>query len=128
MSDNTAANLLVELLGGPLKVTAFTRSIGDQITSVDRLEPELSVGRPGDTRDISTPAQMAANLHTLVLGGGLAEDARDRLTALFKANTTGGQQIRAGVPAGWVVGDKTGNVPQRRAMISVSFGGLEARR
>lgn len=109
VSDNTAANLLVELLGGPSKVTAFARSIGDQITSVDRLEPELNVGTPGDTRDTSTPAQMAANLRTLVLGGGLADDARDRLTALLKANTTGGQQIRAGVPAAWVVGDKTGS-------------------
>jgi beta-lactamase class A len=109
MSDNTAANLLVELLGGPQKVTAFARSIGDQVTSIDRLEPELNVGTPGDTRDTSTPAQMAANLHTVVLGAGLVDDARDRLTALLKANTTGGQQIRAGVPAGWAVGDKTGS-------------------
>jgi hypothetical protein len=49
MSDNTAANLLVELPGGPQKVTAFARSIGDQVTSVDRLEPELNVGAPDDT-------------------------------------------------------------------------------
>lgn len=112
VSDNTAANLLVGLLGGPPAVTEFARSLGDSITSVDRLEPDLNVTSPGDRRDTSTPAQMAQNLRGLSLGDGQHADARDRLVALLKANTTGGQCIRAGLPQNWVVGDKTGSGAQ----------------
>ncbi|BBZ29389.1 beta-lactamase [Mycolicibacterium madagascariense] len=112
VSDNTAANLLVELLGGPPAVTAFARGIGDGVTRVDRLEPDLNVTTPGDPRDTSTPRQMALDLQTLVLGDGLADDSRQRLTDLLKANTTGAQTIRAGLPSDWVVGDKTGSGAQ----------------
>lgn len=112
VSDNTAANLLVEMLGGPQAVTAFARTLGDTVTRIDRLEPDLNVTSPGDLRDTSTPAQMATNLRTLVLGDALAADARERLTALLKANTTGNKTIRAGLPREWTVGDKTGSGAQ----------------
>jgi beta-lactamase class A len=112
VSDNTAANLLVRLLGGPPAVTAFARSLGDEVTRVDRLEPDLNVTAPGDPRDTSTPAQMAQDLRALVLGDALRPDLRARFTALLKANTTGGQCIRAGLPQGWMVGDKTGSGSQ----------------
>jgi beta-lactamase class A len=112
VSDNTAANLLVQLLGGPQAVTAFARSIGDDVTRIDRLEPDLNDASPGDLRDTSTPAQMAQNLRTLLVDGYLAEVPRQRLTALLKANTTGDKAIRAGVPRDWVVGDKTGSGSQ----------------
>jgi beta-lactamase class A len=112
VSDNTAANLLVGLLGGPPAVTAFARSLGDNVTRVDRIEPDLNVTSPGDFRDTSTSAQMATNLHTLVLGDALAPGPRDQLAGLLKANTTGDKSIRAGVPRDWVVGDKTGSGAQ----------------
>src|SRR5947209_7521999 len=38
-SDNTAANLLLETIGGPERFTAFARSIGDSVTRLDRTEP-----------------------------------------------------------------------------------------
>jgi beta-lactamase class A len=112
VSDNTAANLLVGLLGGPAAVTAFARSLGDEITRVDRLEPDLNVTSPGDTRDTSTPAQMASNLRSLLLGSALPAQGRDRLTDLMRRNTTGAQAIRAGVPSDWTVADKTGTGAQ----------------
>ena len=112
VSDNTAANLLVALLGGPPAVTAFARSLGDEVTRVDRIEPELNVTSPGDQRDTSTPAQMAVNLRSLLLGTALAPAGRDRLVAWMRANTTGAKGIRAGVPATWTVGDKTGSGAQ----------------
>jgi len=109
VSDNTALNLLLGVLGGPAAATAFVRTLGDQVTRHDRTEPELNVGAPGDERDTSTPAQLAADLRALVLGDALGGTGRDLLTGWLKANTTGGKQIRAGVPAGWVAGDKTGS-------------------
>lgn len=112
VSDNTAANLLVRLLSGPAAVTTFARSLGDNVTRVDRLEPDLNVTAPGDIRDTSTPEQMALNLRTLVLGDPLPPAPRTRFADLLKANTTGGKAIRAGLPRQWVVGDKTGSGAQ----------------
>lgn len=112
VSDNTAANLLVEMIGGPAAVTAFARSLGDDVTRIDRLEPDLNVTTPGDLRDTSTPEQMAKNLQTLVLGDALGDVSRQRLTDLLEANTTGSQTIRAGLPGDWTVGDKTGSGAQ----------------
>lgn len=107
-SDNTAANLIFDELGGPEGFEKDLRGIGDDVTSVDRIEPDLSEGTPGDTRDTSTPRQMAADLREYVLGDVLPQDDRTLLTDWLKNNKTGDTVIRAGVPAGWVVGDKTG--------------------
>lgn len=107
-SDNLAANYLLQELGGPQGVTAYARSLGDTLTRLDRREPALNSAQPGDLRDTSTPAAMAANLQTLTLGEALPTAQRQRLISWLKQNTTGDQSIRAGVPAGWTVGDKTG--------------------
>jgi beta-lactamase class A len=113
VSDNTAANLLLDLLGGPSAVTAFVRGIGDPITRFDRTEPDLNVSTgPQDERDTTTPAAVVGTLRALTLGDGLRPDGRERLTAWLLANTTGDATIRAGVPAGWAVGDKTGTGAQ----------------
>jgi beta-lactamase class A len=112
VSDNTAANLLVELLGGPTAMTAFVRTLGDPITRMDRLEPDLNVTAPGDERDTSTPAAMATDLRALALGNGLDPAGRDLLVGWMKACATGGKLIRAGLPVGWQVGDKTGSGAQ----------------
>lgn len=107
-SDNTAANLLVGRLGGPARVTAFARRLGDKVTRLDRLEPHLNLGRPGDERDTTAPKAMAANLQALVLGNVLAQPSRDQLTAWLVGNKTGDTRLRAGLPASWRIGDKTG--------------------
>jgi beta-lactamase class A len=113
VSDNTAANLLLELLGGPAAVTAFTRGLGDATTRFDRIEPELNVSTgPDDERDTTTPAAMVGTIRAVTLGDGLRPAGRERLTAWLVANTTGDATIRAGVPAGWTVGDKTGTGAQ----------------
>ncbi|MDT0232055.1 class A beta-lactamase [Curtobacterium sp. BRB10] len=107
-SDNTAANLLVERLGGPDAVERWLRGIGDRTTSVDRVEPDLNQGIPGDRRDTTTPERFAADLRTVLLGDAL--DAADRrvLREAMLGNTTGDATIRAGVDPSWRVADKTG--------------------
>lgn len=108
-SDNTAANLLYEELGGPKALEAELRKLGDRVTSMDRIEPGLSDWVPGETRDTSTPRALAEDLRAYVLGDVLRKRERDRLTTWLKTNTTGDEVIRAGVPEGWEVGDKTGS-------------------
>ncbi len=108
LSDNTAANLLLASIGGPAAVTAFARSLGDALTRLDRIEPGLNVGSPGDVRDTTTPNAMLATMQKVVLGNVLAVASRERLVGWLRGCVTGLDELRAGVPAGWTVGDKTG--------------------
>ena len=108
VSDNAAANLLLPLIGGPRGLTRFARGIGDAHTRLDRNEPMLGTAIPGDPRDTTTPAAMAANLQRLLLGDVLAPASRKRLTGWLLDNRTGGKRLRAGLPTDWRVGDKTG--------------------
>jgi beta-lactamase class A len=109
VSDNTADNLLLASLGGPAAATAFVRTLGDPLTRLDRFEPELNVGAPGDPRDTTTPNAMLGNLQALLLGDALSAASRRQLAAWLRATRTGLDQLRAGAPAHWRVGDKTGS-------------------
>ncbi|MBI5447321.1 MAG: class A beta-lactamase [Gammaproteobacteria bacterium] len=106
-SDNTATNLIMKKQGGPQAVTAFARSIGDSTFRIDGWEPALN-SNPADARDSSTPAAMKESLQKLAFGKILGPSQRELFIAWMKANTTGDTRIRAGVPKGWTVADKTG--------------------
>ena len=108
VSDNTAANLLLDALGGPSAVTEFVRQRGDAVTRLDRTEPTLNEGTPGDPRDTSTPRAMAHTLQALMLGDALAPASRAQLVRWMTASSTGARRLRAGLPADWRVADKTG--------------------
>ena len=108
LSDNTAANLILKSLGGPRAFTAFARSLGDHATRLDRIEPHLNSAIPGDRRDTTTPAAMAKTVRALVLGDALSAASRVQLVAWLRGNKTGDTRLRAGLPDGWICGDKTG--------------------
>ncbi len=109
LSDNTAANLILKQIGGPAGWTAFARSLGDAESRLDRIEPMLNASGPGDPRDTTTPAAMAADLRKVVLGDVLSQGSRRRLQGWMLACKTGDQRLRAGLPSAWRVGDKTGS-------------------
>ena len=109
VSDNTAANLLLGVLDGPGGVTAFARSLGDTVTELDRVEPALNDAVPGDPRDTTSPAAMLSSLHSLVLGNALSAASKDQLSRWLLGNKTGDARLRAGLPSGWRMGDKTGS-------------------
>jgi beta-lactamase class A len=114
-SDNTAANLLLHSLLGPAGVTKFARKLGDSVTRLDRDEPAVNSSIPGDPRDTTSPAAMASDARALVLGNVLSPRLRARMTAWMRACETGTQSLRAGVPASWNTGDKTGSGPHGTA-------------
>ncbi|MFC8225354.1 class A beta-lactamase [Streptomyces sp. NPDC057287] len=107
-SDNAAANLLFRELGGPRGLQDALAALGDRTTRCDRFETDLSEAAPGDTRDTSTPRALATDLRAYALGDVLGPAERALLTDWLRRNTTGDALIRAGAPAGWLVGDKTG--------------------
>ncbi|OHV01772.1 class A beta-lactamase [Mycobacterium talmoniae] len=106
-SDNTAANLLLTIIGGPPAVTAFARSIGDQRSRLDRWETDLNAALPGDPRDTSTPEALGGGYRALLVGDALAPEHRQLLNNWMRANET--SSMRAGLPPGWTTADKTGS-------------------
>lgn len=106
VSDNTAANLMLATFGGPAGFTAYVRSLGDTVTRLDRYEPQLN--DPDNELDTTSPAAMAANIRTLILGTALSETSRQQLTAWMVGNKTGDTRLRAGLPKDWRIGEKTG--------------------
>ncbi len=107
-SDNTAANLLLDAIGGPEAFTRYLRSVGDGTTRLDRIEPHLNTNEAGDERDTTTPAAMVATMKKLLVGNALSPASRKRLTDWLIGNKTGGNRLRAGMDRAWTVGDKTG--------------------
>lgn len=108
-SDNAAANLLLPAIGGPAGLTKWLRGLGDSVTRLDRYETMLGEARPGDPRDTTSPDSVAHSWQKLLLGDALSPASRARLIGWLLANTTGGTRLRAGIPAGWKIGDKTGS-------------------
>ncbi|ASL62532.1 class A beta-lactamase [Bacillus toyonensis] len=107
-SDSTAHNLILKKLGGPSAFEKILREIGDTVTNSERFEPELNEVNPGETHDTSTPKAIAKTLQSFALGTVLPSEKRELLVDWMKRNTTGDKLIRAGVPKGWEVADKTG--------------------
>jgi beta-lactamase class A len=109
LSDNTAANLLLASFGGPAGWTAFCRTLGDDVSRLDRAETALNYhDRPDDVRDTTTADAMLENLRKLLFSGVLSGRSRSQLAAWLIACKTGDARLRAGVPKNWLVGDKTG--------------------
>lgn len=106
--DNSAANLLLSTLGGPPGLTAYARTLGDGVTRLDRLETAVNEAVPGDDRDTSSPQAMQGNLKRLLLEDALPAPERERLKQWMLGCKTGDQRLRAGLPADWQLGHRTG--------------------
>jgi beta-lactamase class A len=106
-SDNAAANYLLRTIGGPGAVTAFARSIGDDVTRLDRWETELNSALPGDPRDTSTPRALGTGYRKLLSGDALPAPQRQQLEDWMRGNQT--SSLRPGLPPGWTSADKTGS-------------------
>jgi len=123
VSDNAAANLLLAEIGGPAGLTRFFRAAGDAVTRLDRTEPALNSNIPGDPRDTTTPAAMVGLLHMLLLGEMLSPASRARLVGWMEGATTGRDRLRAGLPAAWRAGDKTGTGSGANNDIAIAWPG-----
>ena len=108
-SDNTAANLVLQTIGGPAGFTQFARSLGDKVTRLDRNEPTLNESLPGDARDTTSPRAMAADMQKVLLGDALSDASRRQLQTWLINDKVGDKRLRAGLPPSWRIGDKTGS-------------------
>ncbi len=107
-SDNGAANLLIDRMGGTQAVTEFLRGIGDSVTRLDRKEPEMNLFTPGDPRDTTSPAAMVASWQALLAGDALSSASRAQLIEWMSIGSVTGALLRPAVPKGWQVADRSG--------------------
>ena len=108
VSDNSAANLLLPMIGGPEGLTMFIRAHGDTVTRLDRTEPTLNENVEGDERDTTSPAAMAGLMGRLIFRD-LKTESAGKLRGWLNASTTGTNRIKAGLPKDWTSGSKTGS-------------------
>jgi len=118
-SDNTAANLLIDHLGGPQVVTGYFRDLGDPVSRLDRYEPALNSFAPGDPRDTTTPAAFAESLRRMLLGDALSPASRNQLAEWMRHGGVTGKLLRRDAPAGWRILDKSGSGSHNRNIVAV---------
>lgn len=119
MSDNAAANILIDHLGGPQEVTAFMRQIGDDVSRLDRREPDLNRFETGDPRDTTSPAAVVDTLERLLVGDALSPSSRAQLTEWMTPGGVTGALLRAFTPDSWRVADKSGSGSVTRNIVGM---------
>ena len=107
-SDNTAINSIFHALGGLKAVNEFAHRMGNISFHLEHYEPDLN-SNPHDSSDSSTPRDMALSIQNVLLGNVLTAKNKSLLLDWMRNSTTGSNRIRAGVPLGWSVADKTGS-------------------
>ena len=107
-SDNTAANLVLNNIGGPKSVTQFIRTLDDDTTRLDRIEPNVNNVSAAELRDTTTPIAMNSTLYSLLYGHALSETARTQLKQWMMDNKVSDPLLRAALPAGWHIADRSG--------------------
>jgi beta-lactamase class A len=107
-SDNTAANLILKILDGPAHLTAFIRSLGDEVTRLDNNEPALNDVAPGEVHDTTTASSMVRLLSTVLFGQVLSPQSRSQLEGWMLDAKVGEHRLPAGLPPFWRIAHKTG--------------------
>lgn len=108
MSDNTAANIVLTGINGPKALTQFLRDIGDNVTRLDRIEPQLNQALKDDKRDTTSPSAMVKTLHTLLFGNVLTAPSKAQLTQWMIDNKVTGSLLRSVLPKPWSIADRSG--------------------
>lgn len=120
-SDNTAADNLMTLIGGPQQVTIRVRELGAGGIRVDRTEKQISadLNKPGgveayaiDIRDTATPDSMVDLLTAFwQRRAGLSDASHELLVRCMREVPRGKRRLTAGAPAGSVVWHRPGTMP-----------------
>lgn len=122
MSDNTGADYLMKLIGGPAVVTKYVRDLGVQGIRVDRSEKQMAAdihGTPDgrakyavDPRDTATPRALMELLRLFYeKRDGLSPASHEFAMTTMLATKTGPKRIVSVLPAGSTFAHKTGTMP-----------------
>lgn len=108
-SDNIACDVLLQQVGGPAAVDAYIRSLGIEGVEITASEEEMHRSVANQRLNRARPSSVCA-LFDLFLQGSLLDEAHNAfLDRLLRETVTGANKLKAGVPAGTVIGHKTGS-------------------
>ena len=106
-SDNTSTDKLLQLVGGPSKVTERMRSLGFQNLDIHSTVAEYVKARQNpNTGSADDLAKLLVQLHE---GKILQPPQQNLLIGFMQRATTGLNRLRGDLPAGTLVADKTGS-------------------
>ena len=108
-SDGTACDVLLNLIGGPAKATAYLRRIGVQEMVVETTEREMGYDPRVQYRNWSTPLGALTLLRAVYERRVLSDTSNALLTRFLVETTTFPGRLKGQVPAGTVVAHKTGS-------------------
>jgi beta-lactamase class A len=121
ISDNTASDTTLRLLGGPEAVSKTMHELGVGGIRIDRPEKTITehLHEPNgvkiyatDARDTATPDDMAALLIKFwQRKDGLSKESHDLLMQWMIETPTGVRRVKSVMPKGSVVAHKTGTMP-----------------
>jgi beta-lactamase class A len=106
LSDNTATNVLIDLLGMQ-NVTTRMAGLGLTHTKLRRRMIDIEAARRGD-ENVSTPAEIARLLDAIHRGDGLSQQSHAALLAILKKPKS--TPLRRGVPSSVDVANKPGSL------------------
>ncbi len=107
LSDNTSTDKLLQLVGGPPKVTERMRSLGFQNIDVRSTVAEYVKTRQNpNTGSAEDLAKLLVQLHE---GKILQPSQTNLIIGFMERATTGLNRLRGNLPRGTVVADKTGS-------------------
>ena len=111
-SDNQATDQLLAALGGPVAIQRWLSSQNIPGIRMDRSIAQLlrERGHLADIKDVATPIAMVTLLNKLDNGTVLTPQSQAFLLGLMGRCATGTRRIRALLPAGTRVEDKTGTL------------------
>lgn len=108
-SDNIACDVLLQQVGGPAAVDAYIRSLGIEGIEITATEEDMHRSVANQRLNRARPSSVCA-LFDLFLQGSLLDEAHNAfLDRLLRETVTGANKLKAGVPAGTVIGHKTGS-------------------
>lgn len=109
-SDNTSTDKMLALVGGPEAVTRRMRALGLGSIAVSSTVKDFLKSKEAHP-NTGSPEDLARLLVLLRKGEALAPPQAEVLLGIMSRTVTGDRRLRAGVPAGTTVADKTGSGP-----------------
>ena len=106
-SDNTSTDKLLQLVGGPARVTEQMRAFG--LNTLDIHSSVMDYAKNRKSVNTGSAEDIAVLLSQLQQGKILQPAQSDLLVRYMRGTTTGSRRLRADLPAGTVVADKTGS-------------------
>lgn len=107
-SDGVASDILMRSLGGPAAVNAYIHSLG--IAGIEIRDTEQTLGRQValENRNTAEPRAMVALLRLLADHSPLSPEHTQLMISWMSSTHTGDRRLKALLPPGTVVADKTG--------------------